>query len=174
MKNPFKKSSWSAYVAGTGIGIVTWFTFLFAHKAPGVSTTFVRLYGFLIGIVSKHHVFATPYLSKYVEYKPVFEWQFAFVIGIFFGALISAKLSGVTFSSIPYIWGERFGYSKKVRRVSAIFGGFLVLFGARIAGGCTMGHGISGGIQLATYSYIFLFTLFLSGIITAKLIYKTK
>lgn len=39
-----------------------------------------------------------------------------------------------------------------------------MMFGARLAQGCTSGHGISGVLQLALSSWIFVVFLFLSGI----------
>ena len=44
-------------------------------------------------------------------------------------------------------------------------------FGSRWAGGCTSGHGISGTLQLAVSSWIVAVFLFISGIVTAKLIF---
>jgi uncharacterized protein len=46
-----------------------------------------------------------------------------------------------------------------------------MLFGARLAGGCTSGHGISGGLQLALSSWVFMISLFSSGIIIALILY---
>lgn len=172
MKNPFSKTIWSPYVVGTLIGILSWFTFSFVDKAMGVSSAFVHFFGFLVGLVSVDHVFKTPYLSGYVEAKPVFDWQFLMVIGIFIGAFIASRFSKITYSEIPYLWGERFGFSYNKRRYACVLGGFLLLFGARLAGGCTLGHGVSGGLQLATASWLFLAVLFTSGTVTAFILYK--
>jgi uncharacterized membrane protein YedE/YeeE len=174
MRNPFTKAAWSPYTVGTGIGILTWFTFLIMHKAPSTTATFVRFVGFLIGIFSLEHIAYTPYFSKYVEFKPVFEWQFALVIGLFFGAWLAAKLSNVTFAYIPYLWGQNFGFSKQTRAIGAFIGGFLLLFGARLAGGCTLGHGVAGGLQLVIISWLFLCVAFTAGIISAKILYRNK
>jgi len=174
MRHILKKTSWSPYAAGAAIGFISWISIFFLFKAPGVSTTFVRFVGFIVGIFSFDMVLDNDYLANYVSYKPVFEWQFALVIGIFIGAFISARLSGANFSSIPYLWGKNFGFSKKIRYIGAFVGGFLLLFGARLAGGCTMGHGISGGLQLAVSSWIFMFTFFTAGIIATKFLYKNK
>jgi hypothetical protein len=43
-------------------------------------------------------------------------------------------------------------------------GGTLVALGARIAGGCTSGHGISGALQLSVGSWIALLCFFIGGI----------
>ena len=169
-----KKPSWSPYLVGTGIGILSWITFIFMQKALGASTSFVHFVGFLIGIFSTEHIANTPYLANYVEFKPVFEWQFALVVFIFIGAWASAKLSGVSYSFIPYIWGQNFGFSKVKRAFFAFLGGFLVLFGARLAGGCTLGHGISGGLQLALSSWIFIPAFLIGGISMAFVLYRDR
>ena len=46
-------------------------------------------------------------------------------------------------------------------------GGFLMLFGARLAGGCTSGHGISGMTLLNLESVVAVPAMFAGGIATA-------
>ena len=48
-------------------------------------------------------------------------------------------------------------------------GGFVMLLGARIAGGCTSGHGISGMAQLALGSFVAVAAMFAGGILAASL-----
>jgi hypothetical protein len=57
--------------------------------------------------------------------------------------------------------------------VRSLLGGFLIMFGARVAGGCTSGHGISGSLQLALSGWIFFIAVFAGGILAALLL-KTK
>lgn len=174
VKNPLRKAAWSPYAVGAGIGILSWFTFLIMLKPLSTSTAFVRAVAFVIGIFSVDHVAYTPYLSKYAEFRPVFEWQFMLVIGLFIGAWISAKFAGISFGDIPYLWGENFGYKGLTRIIGAMIGGFMLLFGARLAGGCTLGHGISGGLQLVTLSWLFVMVVFGSGIVAANILYRKK
>ena len=47
----------------------------------------------------------------------------------------------------------------------------ILIFGARMADGCTSGHAISGGLQLALSSWTFILAMFASGIATALLLY---
>lgn len=54
------------------------------------------------------------------------------------------------------------------RYANAFIGGVLILFGARLAGGCTSGHIISGITQLSLSGIVFGAGVFLSGILTAK------
>jgi uncharacterized membrane protein YedE/YeeE len=51
----------------------------------------------------------------------------------------------------------------------AFAGGFIMLFGARIADGCTSGHGLSGMAQLAVSSSVAVAAMFAGGILTAML-----
>ncbi|MCX8955661.1 YeeE/YedE thiosulfate transporter family protein, partial [Ruegeria sp. NA] len=51
-------------------------------------------------------------------------------------------------------------------------GGFVVLYGARLAGGCTSGHMMSGMMQTALSGYIFAAGAFAAAIPTAMLIYR--
>lgn len=55
-------------------------------------------------------------------------------------------------------------------RYALAFGaGFLMLFGARLADGCTSGHGLSGVAQLGVGSTIAVAAMFAGGITTAML-----
>jgi len=57
------------------------------------------------------------------------------------------------------------------RRYRDVFlGGMLIIFGARLAGGCTSGHIISGMTQLAVSGVLFAAAVFASGLLTARLI----
>ena len=56
------------------------------------------------------------------------------------------------------------------RYLNAFAGGVLILFGARLAGGCTSGHIISGITQLSLSGMVFGAGVFATGIATAKLI----
>ena len=71
------------------------------------------------------------------------------------------------------MWIARFGDdSGWLRGFTALVGGALMAFGARMAGGCTSGHGISGTLQLAVSSWISVICFFLGGIAAAMLIYR--
>jgi uncharacterized membrane protein YedE/YeeE len=48
--------------------------------------------------------------------------------------------------------------------LSAVAGGFAMVFGARLAGGCTSGHGISGMATMAFSSFITVAAMFGAGI----------
>lgn len=96
------------------------------------------------------------------------------VAGVFIGAYLSSKFSGdrgSPASGVPALWQRRFGPSRAKRYAGAFFGGALLMFGARLAQGCTSGHGISGALQLAVSSWLFVAMFVVSGIAAAFAIY---
>lgn len=96
-----------------------------------------------------------------------------FLVGTFVGALASALASGrFRIESVPEVWEERFGSSVGVRYAAAFIGGIIVMYGARMAGGCTSGNGISQGLQLAVVGWTFLAAMFATGLATAAVIFR--
>lgn len=88
------------------------------------------------------------------------------MLGVFVGALVSSRLSGDHSPEIvPALWRWRFGGSPGKRLVVAFLAGGVMMFGARMAQGCTSGHGISGSLQLAASSWVFSAVFF--GVATA-------
>ncbi|MCU0688558.1 MAG: YeeE/YedE family protein [Phycisphaerales bacterium] len=173
----FRQARWSPYLVGTGIGVLSWCTFYFMGKALGTSTSFVGAAGAGLCAVAPEQFSQNTYLLK--EYgakgggfRPIFDWQMALDIALVFGALISAWLGRtLKVERVPGLWAERFGPSVLKRYAGAFAGGFILIFGARMAGGCTSGHGISGGLQLAVSSWVFFIAMFASAVVTAGLIF---
>jgi uncharacterized protein len=71
-------------------------------------------------------------------------------------------------------WAQYKGNSTIKRLFFAFAGGFLLLFGARMAGGCTSGHVISGGMQIAFSSYLFAVFTFAGLLTTGYFFYKKR
>jgi uncharacterized membrane protein YedE/YeeE len=67
------------------------------------------------------------------------------------------------------VWKERFGPSVTRRYTVAFIGGIVAMYGARMAGGCTSGNGISQGLQLAVVGWTFLAAMFATGLATAAI-----
>ncbi|MFG0332160.1 MAG: YeeE/YedE thiosulfate transporter family protein [Maioricimonas sp. JB049] len=101
-------------------------------------------------------------------------WTFMLVIGALFGSFIAASTGGeLTGTYLQDMWVARFGPdSGGLRTLVALAGGALMAYGARMAGGCTSGHGISGTLQLAVGSWIAVICFFLGGIASAMLMYR--
>ena len=161
---------WSPHVVGVGIGILSWFTFLISKRPIACSTTFAKLSGMIEMLFRGNKVERKPYYQKL---KLVVGWQMMLVLGIIIGSLLSALLSGdFHWQWVPLTWESAFGASPLLRAVIALLGGVIIGFGARWAGGCTSGHGISGTLQLAVSSWISAVCFFIGGILTAHLIFK--
>jgi len=167
-----QQERWSPYLAGAGIGVLSWITFGLMGKALGASTTMVRWVGLLESLVSAEHVRANAYFTKYIIDKPAIDWQMMLVIGLPLGALISAVLAkSYRSESVPDLWKWRFGPNPALRYAAAFLGGAIMLFGSRLAGGCTSGHGISGGLQFSVSSWLFFASFFTAGILSAFVLF---
>jgi uncharacterized membrane protein YedE/YeeE len=161
---------WSPYAAGIGIGILSWFTFLISKKAIGCSTAFARTSGMVEKLFRRKKADMRPY---YQAFKPVIDWEWMLVLGIIPGSMVSALISGdFQWQWVPASWAVSFGPAVVPRLVTAFFGGICLGFGARWAGGCTSGHGISGTLQLTVVSWISAICFFIGGIVSAMLIFK--
>lgn len=164
-----RNKTWNPILVGALIGVLSWVTFLTMDKALGTSTTMVHLAGGATSLVAPDHVKANPYYAKEISAKnPLFDWQFFLVLALPFGAALAAWLAKDRIvERVPQLWSWRFGPSVAKRYAAAFFGGMILIYGARMAGGCTSGHGISGGLQLAVSSWIFFIAMFASGVVTA-------
>jgi len=162
-------TSWSPYVVGAGIGVLIWTTFLLSDRPLGCSTAFAKTAGMVETAISREGAGTMPY---YREFRPVVDWQWMLIIGVVIGAFLSATLSG-TFSIVlvPAMFAETFGTGWPLRFAVALLGGILIGLGARWAGGCTSGHGISGTLQLSLASWVAAACFFAGGILVAGLVY---
>jgi uncharacterized membrane protein YedE/YeeE len=147
--------------------------FLTANHPLGITTALEHTAAF-VGQAAAAPVDAE--LSYFREGNaPRIDWEWMLVLGVFIGAHLSSRLSGGRAAErVPALWRRRFGESSKVRFLGAFLGSALMLFGARLAGGCTSGHGISGTLQLAVSSWVFTPLLFVTGILVAHLLYETE
>ncbi len=169
-----KENRWSPYIVGGLIGVLTWVIFGLMGESLGVSTTFVHLVILLENWIAPEHASQLTYFKETLSKSPLIDWQFALVVGIFVGAFLAAFLArSFNTISVTKIWGERFGYSRAKRFLGAFLGGAILMFGARLAGGCTSGHGISGGLLFAVSSWLFIVAAFLTAIPFSFLFYRS-
>ena len=169
--------SWSPYVSGAGIGILSWFAFATADRPIGVTTAFESTAALAQKAIAPAAAETNGYFDrKEAEAKPPkIDWEWMLVVGIFIGAFVSSTLSGDRSSStVPAAWHARFGGSVPLRLAAAFFAGALMMFGARLAQGCTSGHGISGTLQLAASSWVFISVAFAVATATAWIVYGSE
>jgi uncharacterized protein len=157
--------AWSPYLVGAAIGVLSWLTFYVSDKAIGASSFYAKVAGFLGKVIAPRH---TASLTYFKDNPPKVDWSFVFVIAIIIGGALAA-LTGGEFANewLPAFWVAHFGDSIALRGVVAFGGGLLMAVGARIAGGCTSGQGISGTLQLGVGSWIAVICFFIGGMAVA-------
>ncbi|MFP3222319.1 MAG: YeeE/YedE thiosulfate transporter family protein, partial [Nitrososphaeria archaeon] len=98
--------------------------------------------------------------------------------GTFLGGLVSSLVISKRFmgyrKQVPFVWQHNFGPSEAKRAVGAFIGTFMVLFGARMANGCASGHILSGNIQMAVSSFLFLIMVMIGAWIALRYIMHLK
>ena len=162
--------AWSPYLVGALIGVLSWLTFYFSNKPLGASTAYACLAGLVGKAVASRK---TESLQFYQETPPKIDWEVMLVLGIVIGAFVAAWTGGeLTGYWLAPMWESQFGSNIALRLLAAFTGGTLMAFGARLAGGCTSGHGISGALQLSVGSWISLVCFFLGGVPVAMLLFR--
>lgn len=175
-------------------GIALGLSFLLAVllvKPIGVSTQFVILDGMIWNMFSTElitedgtaksgYTSTNAYLNKsggkYAKnIKKPANYSFIFVLSMIFGGILSKVLAGPKPSEqdkvAPVAWRRKFGDQPGKRYIFAFIGGVVALIGARLAGGCTSGHMMSGMMQTAVSGYLFALGAFAAGIPVAILMY---
>jgi len=164
-----RAEQWSPYLVGALIGVLSWISFVVSNKPIGCSTAFARTGGMIERIFRGTKVKDRPYFQKFA---PDIDWEWMLVLGVIIGAFLSSCLSGVfKWRLVPDYWSATVGSGGFVRFIAALAGGIIMGFGARWAGGCTSGHGISGTLQLAVSSWLAALCFFIGGIASAMLIF---
>ena len=163
--------NWTPYLVGIGIGVLSWIAFGIAKDPLGVTTAYSRLAGEVAIPLLGADTVAT---NSYWKSMPfAFDYGVIFLVGLMIGAFVSAITSGTfKIELVPEVWKQEMGASVWKRFAGAFLGGVTIMYGARMAGGCTSGHGISGGLQLAVSSWLFLGVMFAVGIVVAKLTFR--
>lgn len=160
---------WNPYLAGALTGVVSTLSLWVSGKYFGASTTFVRTAGMVEKSIDPERVGAMAY---FIKEAPKIDWQWMFVLGVFFGSLIASTTSGsFRWKALPDMWQARFGPSRSKRALAAVIGGAIAMFGARLADGCPSGHGLSGTMQMAVSGFVALVCFFLGGMLVAHMLY---
>jgi hypothetical protein len=153
-------------VAGIALAVLNAIFFLTAtfDKPIGASTTYPYLADLLTGTTGN---------AYFEKIKGGGYFQLLFLGGAFLSGLVLSLLrKDFKLVLIHENWKRYKGTSAAKRIIWAFVGGFIMLFGARMAGGCTSGHVISGGMQLAVSSLVFAVFVFIGLLATGKVFYK--
>jgi uncharacterized protein len=166
LDKPGKNMKWLA--AGIGLAVLNAFVFskFLSDRPIGASTTFPFVADRISGMTQNSYFEAIQ--------KPG-SWELIFLAGAALsGLLISLLKKEFKFQLIHENWKNFKNNSRASRILWALTGGFILIFGARMAGGCTSGHVISGGMQLAVSSLVFAVFVFAGLLITGWLFYGKK
>ena len=127
-------AAWPPSICGAGVGLLQLFFLFVLEKSLGASSAFTVCAAQLcrIEVIGR----ALPSLQSFT-YGLKNYTAILFALGAIGGSALSSTLS----RTMPL----RAEYGSNI--FSSILGGFLLLLGARCAGGCTSGQGISGTLE---------------------------
>lgn len=152
------KPYWHPYLGGFLLGLVLFLAFLLTGNGLGASGAISRIDAFIEDQIAPQHVDRTPYLLKMAggDKNPLDDW----IVPLFFGALLGGFVSGLVNGrwKIEINKGPRI--SDRTRLLLAFLGGTIMVYGARMARGCTSGQALSGGATLAAGSWALMFAIF--------------
>lgn len=164
---PAPRPFWNPLAAGIALGLVLLATFLLTGHGLGATGATTRVTAWLGLQVAPAATAANPYLGPMTEGAGLLSswisWQ---VLGVAVGALVSARLAGRFRLQLDGL--RSVGTARRV--TTALAGGALAGFGARVAAGCTSGLGLSGAATLGVAAFVFLCTFFAAGMIASRLI----
>lgn len=173
---------WPWYIAGPLIGLMVPALLLFRRKLFGISSSYRQICAATV-----------PGGIEYFRYDwKEQSWKLAFVLGLTLGGLVGGVLltepghvvdiaaatrADLTALGVTDLSGlvpdDIFSWSNLLT-VSGAFtilgGGFLLGFGARYAGGCTSGHGVTGLATLQKASLVAVIGFFVGGLIATHLL----
>jgi hypothetical protein len=186
---------WNWKIGGIALGLI-FFVAVALVKPIGVSTQFVILDGMAAKMLNPAIVqpvasaksgygSPNPYLNKsggkYAKsVAHPWHYSFIFVLSMILGGMLGRIFTRPKdrgrpfFDAIPDHHRRRFGDPPVLRYFLAFAGGVLVLWGSRMAGGCTSGHMMSGMMQTALSGYLFAFAVFVVAVPVAIVLYKSR
>jgi len=158
-------------LAGLLLGLVLLMTFVITGHGLGATGFTTRLAAWIGMYVAPAATNANDYLGGMVEEgKPLNAWITWQVLGVAIGALLSAFLAKRIHIQLD---GKKF-LGGSMRPMTALFGGILAGFGARVAAGCTSGLGLSGAAVLSLAGFTFLGTFFAVGLLASRFLKEEK
>ncbi|MBI3362230.1 MAG: YeeE/YedE family protein [Chloroflexi bacterium] len=168
--NYFRKSEWSPYLAGVALGLVSLISLAATGKLLGASGGWENLAGYFGLLIDPNNMY-----FKFVM-PPGIGFNVWLLVGVFFGGMAGALLANEW--KIHWMpdkqWIEVFGPSRPKRFLIVFLSTALLEIAAGIAGGCTSGLAISGGIVAAPAAFLFIASMFATGILTAWLAYGKR
>ncbi len=146
------------YLGGALLGVVLFLTFYVTGNGLGASAAINRLQVGTLALVAPGHVDRVAYMAEMGggSRKPFADPSVYLLLGTFLGGLVAGALNGRMKAETR--GGPR--VSTPVRWALAFAGGAIMMYGARMARGCTSGQALSGGAVLSVGSFVFMFAVF--------------
>jgi len=149
-------TQWSPYVCGLCIGLMQLPAFLLMKTFFGTSAAYVTACSHLCS-VADHDLFKRNRYAANLRAGSVVTWEVLLHLGCFLGARLAAVSSGSYYQNSNMTLNG-------TQKIVTFVGSALLLFGMRMCGGCTSGHGISGIAQLSVGSLLTTACFFAGGI----------
>lgn len=150
---------WHPMACGALIGLIQFPLTLGVTKNAGSSSSYVIYVALLLYPLTKEHPYFRANRNGIRSY-----WQVLYVWSAALGAFLAYQWSSNDTKYEPseatFAWWE------------GVVGGFIMAFGARLAAGCTSGHGISGVGHLLLRSFVAVGAMFAGGIAMAFAAYR--
>lgn len=154
----------SPYLIGTAIGLLNICAFAAFRKGIGVSGAYDNTAALAARRVAPDAAHVNDFVVARKE-PPRFNWEWWLVVGTVLGGMASARTAGGS----DAVWiGESLSTERKRSPLASAAGGALLMYGARMADGCTSGHALSGTAQGAGSSWLFTPLMFTVGSALAR------
>jgi uncharacterized membrane protein YedE/YeeE len=153
----------SPYLIGAAIGLLNICAFAAFRKGIGVSGAYENS----AALAARQLAPDAAHVNEYVKARkepPKFNWESWLVLGTILGGMAAARTSGRDDDS----WIDEPGAESKRSPLASAAGGAMLMFGARMADGCTSGHALSGTAQGAGSSWLFTPLMFGVGSLLAR------
>jgi uncharacterized membrane protein YedE/YeeE len=154
------------FLSGLGLAVLNSVILLssVSNRPIGASTSYPYVAGKLAGLTGNSYIKSIEGAGK---------WEVWLLAGAFLsGLVISVIRKRFRLTIVHSNWEKYFGKSPAKRLLWSFAGGFILIIGARMAGGCTSGHILSGGMQLSLSSLTFAIFVFSGLLLTGKYFYR--
>ena len=146
------------YVGGVLLGVLLFLTFFITGGGLGASGGLTHVLVAVLDVFAPAHVDRVGYMAELAGgSKNALNNSTVFMLlGTVLGGALSGWINGrfkLEIRKGPHI-------SNGTRLFLAFIGGFIMVYGARLARGCTSGQALSGGAVLAAGSWAFMFAVF--------------
>ena len=165
MNEHTKNRYMNPYLAGFLMGILIILAYYFAGEGLGASGGYRDIAFGTLKAFAPEYAQSNPFVASHVagEQSPTHTWLVYELLGVIFGAILSAAI----FGRLKWMIGRAPHIAKKKRLYLALIGGILWGIGTQLGRGCTSGLVLSGIAVDSLSGYIGLVGIFGFGFLFA-------